>query len=451
MKTIQAFAACTMALVLTVPATAATRPEPEIRGLSGILSDIQCQEYAFSAREDGALSAPNRSQDLRSRLTSAGLHLASRRNESAWSVDLRLARFGRESSTDELAPTIPGKQGSKVVFSRDGIAEWYRNDARGLEQGFDVPGRPPKDDSLGRLALEMTVRTSLQPVCGADRRSVIFRSTAGEPILRYAELKASDAGGRDLPAELTLTPQGGLRILVDDRGAHYPVTIDPIVTSPSWTMSGDESNAYVGYSVASAGDVNNDGYADVIVGAPLYDSGQTDEGKVFVLHGSSSGLVSVNWTGEGNQAGAEYGYSVASAGDVNGDGYSDIIVGAPFWESGSNQTDEGAAYIYLGSSTGLATTPNRTLEGDQAGAHFGLSVASAGHIDGDAYGDIIVGAPGYTNGETSEGRVKVWRGSSTGIPSSAHWRAESNQANAFFGSSVASAGDVNGDGYDDVL
>ena len=104
--------------------------------------------------------------------------------------------------------------------------------------------------------------------------------------------------------------------------------------------------------MATAGDVNGDGYSDVIVGAPRYDNGQTDEGRAFVYHGSAAGLAPPPaWTAEGNQAGADFGGSVATAGDVNGDGYSDVIVGAPVYDNG--QTDEGRAFVYHGSAAGL--------------------------------------------------------------------------------------------------
>jgi hypothetical protein len=107
----------------------------------------------------------------------------------------------------------------------------------------------------------------------------------------------------------------------------------------------------MGWSVSSAGDVNGDGYSDVIVGADRYNNGHTDEGAAFVYHGSASGLsTTASSQLECNQAGARIGFSVSSAGDVNGDGYSDVIVGAYAYDNG--QTNEGAAFVYYGNAGG---------------------------------------------------------------------------------------------------
>ena len=110
-------------------------------------------------------------------------------------------------------------------------------------------------------------------------------------------------------------------------------------------------------AVATAGDVNGDGYADVVVGALDYDNGQADEGRArFVYHGSPTGLThDRRLDGEGDQADAYFGCPVATAGDVNGDGYADVIVGAPYYDNG--QTDEGRAFVYLGSRPGSHSVP----------------------------------------------------------------------------------------------
>ena len=219
---------------------------------------------------------------------------------------------------------------------------------------------------------------------------------------------------------------------------------------PAWIVEGNQAEVNYGWSVASAGDVNGDGFGDVIVGAPQFDNGQDSEGRAFVYHGSATGLsTSPAWRTESNQSVAAYGYSVASAGDVNRDGFSDVIVGATLFDNG--QSNEGRAYVYLGSATGLSTTPSWTAESNQAGADFGVSVGTAGDVNGDGYSDVIIGADAYDNGQGDEGRAYVYKGSASGIVSSPLWIGELDQSAAQFGFSVSTAGDVNNDGFSDLV
>jgi hypothetical protein len=187
-----------------------------------------------------------------------------------------------------------------------------------------------------------------------------------------------------------------VQLVIADAAARYPLAIDPLLTSA--TISGGEADAKFGASVAGAGDVNGDGFADVIVGAPGYDAGLADEGAAFLFLGSAAGITGSTAAQaharlESDQAGAEMGASVAGAGDVNGDGYADVIVGAPLYDSG--QTDEGAAFLFLGSPTGVAngnpTTAAARIESDQPGAKLGV-VAGAKDVNGDGYADLIAGA-----------------------------------------------------------
>jgi hypothetical protein len=220
--------------------------------------------------------------------------------------------------------------------------------------------------------------------------------------------------------------------------------------TPNWTAESNQFGALFGYSVATAGDVNGDGFDDVIVGALSYDNGQTDEGRAFVYHGSVSGLSATpNWTAESDQASAVFGGAVSTAGDVNGDGFDDVIVGASIFDNG--QTDEGRVFVYHGSVSGLSATPNWTAESDQVSAWFGISVATAGDVNGDGFDDVIVGAQLYDNGQTDEGGAFAYQGSASGLSATPNWTAESNQADAYTGRSVGTAGDVNGDGFDDVI
>jgi hypothetical protein len=223
-----------------------------------------------------------------------------------------------------------------------------------------------------------------------------------------------------------------------------------VIRAAGWRAESDQEDAFFGDSVSSAGDVNGDGYDDAIVGAPQYENGQSVEGRAFAYYGSAAGLSTIpNWTAESNQAGAYFGTSVAGAGDVNGDGYDDVIVGA--WGYSNGQTSEGRAFVYHGSAAGLSTAPNWTAESDQASALFGTSVAGAGDVNGDGYDDAIVGALQYDNGQSTEGRAYAYHGSATGLSATPNWTAESNQVRAYFGTSVDGAGDVNGDGYDEVI
>jgi len=212
----------------------------------------------------------------------------------------------------------------------------------------------------------------------------------------------------------------------------------------------DQAAARFGWSVATAGDVNGDGYADVIAGAPGWSNGQSCEGKAFVYLGSATGIgTNPAWSYESNQAGSALGASVSSAGDTNNDGYDDIIVGAPAYDNG--QVDEGRAFVFLGGANGPATSASWTAESNQANARFGSSVGWADKVNSSNYSAVLVGAPEYDNGQTDEGRAFAYLGSSSGPQASAGWTTESNQAGAAHGGCVASAGDVNGDGYDDVM
>ena len=236
----------------------------------------------------------------------------------------------------------------------------------------------------------------------------------------------------------------------EGRALLYLGSASGLGTSATWTSESNQAAASFGFSLASAGDVNGDGYGDVVVGAPDYDNGATNEGRASVYLGSGSGLAaSAAWTAESDQAEAEFGYTVASAGDVNGDGYGDVVVGAYGYDNGS--TNEGRAFVYLGSASGLGTSAAWSAESDQVNAQFGTSVASVGDVNGDGYGDVVVGADGYDNGESNEGRAFVYLGSSSGLQTSAAWTAEADQSGGYFGASVACAGDVNGDGYGDVV
>jgi uncharacterized repeat protein (TIGR01451 family) len=228
--------------------------------------------------------------------------------------------------------------------------------------------------------------------------------------------------------------------------------VDQLPQYPSWSAEGDQANAYLGWTVASAGDVNKDGYADVLASAINYDNSQVDEGKVYLYYGGSKGLAGApGWTAESNSDYALLGTSMANAGDVNGDGYTDVIIGASGYD---HNVHGGAAFLYQGSPIGLSSSPDWSAFEANMDARFGAAVASAGDVNGDGYADVIVGAPNFGvdvgGGKyVQRGKAYVYYGSAKGLYPTPDWEVTGDQDLALFGYAVTAC-DLNHDGYTDV-
>jgi len=228
---------------------------------------------------------------------------------------------------------------------------------------------------------------------------------------------------------------------------------------------GEADEDYSGNSVSSAGDVNGDGYDDILIGAAGNDEGGSYAGQTYLILGDSTGwskdtpLSSADASFIGEAAWDESGNSVSSAGDVNGDGYDDILIGAWFNDEGGNQA--GQTYLISGKPTGWSkdtplSSADASFIGEAAWDESGYSVSSAGDVNGDGYDDILIGAFRNDEGGNQAGQTYLILGKPTGWSmdtplslSDASFIGEADQDGS--GYSVSSAGDVNGDGYDDIL
>ena len=217
---------------------------------------------------------------------------------------------------------------------------------------------------------------------------------------------------------------------------------------PAWSYT---TSLPDGGSVAPAGDVNGDGFADVAVGLPYWNSAlHAGVGRVAIFHGSASGLsvAPVKFlTSPEPHVNQQFGFSVDTAGDVDNDGFDDLIVGAPRYSDGVF-TARGAVWVYLGSASGLSSVFDTKLNSVAENGLFGWSVSTAGALDGDGYADVIVGAP-QASGTVGAALVHV--GSAGGILANVRITIAGEALGARTGTSVSTAGDVNGDGYPDVI
>jgi hypothetical protein len=202
------------------------------------------------------------------------------------------------------------------------------------------------------------------------------------------------------------------------------------------TFDGLAGGDFFGIRVAGVGDVNADGHDDLLVGAVQWLYNGT--GYAQVLSGSD-GSVIYQFTGDG--IGDQLGYSVDGVGDVNADGTPDMIVGA--WMADSGGSNSGMARVFSGLDGSLLYQ----VDGPFAGDVLGASVAGTGDVDGDGRPDFIAGASGSDGNGSYSGAAHVYSGASGALL----YSFDGNSAGDQFGNCVGGAGDVNGDGYNDLI
>jgi hypothetical protein len=196
----------------------------------------------------------------------------------------------------------------------------------------------------------------------------------------------------------------------------------------------------VGQTISKAGDVNSDGYADFFIGAAGAEVNGVDGVGYAQLYSGATGTLLMHF--DGHVQGLRFGWSVTGVGDVDGDEVPDLLVGAPGREGSSPRLGE--AFVYSGASGGLI----HHLRGEDIVGHFGTSVAAAGDVDGDGLDDLVVGAPDDSSrGISKTGAAFIYSGSTGKLIQSFR----GTKYLGMLGAAVAGVGDVNGDGLAEVL
>ena len=262
-------------------------------------------------------------------------------------------------------------------------------------------------------------------------------------------------------------------------GFSASVSLASLGSTDGFSLGGGTFGDRVGSAISSAGDINGDGFEDIIVGAQQDNPNGTYSGRAFVVFGTASILGSVTLSSlsgsngfllNGAAAGDKAGYSVAGAGDFNGDGFDDLIVGAANNDDGA--ANAGQVYVVFGKASGFSASNDLTasfldgtngfrIQGLNANDELGHSVSGAGDVNGDGFDDIIVGAPGSGGAANPGGFAYIVFGGNnvastgvfdlSGLNNTNGFRLEGVATGDQAGVEVSGGNDVNGDGFDDAI
>ncbi len=409
-------------IVLLAISTCASASDPKATELSSLPIAAQSSISAALGRDlsgyhirasGSTLETTTSHGALTAQFTPAGIQLIS--NHLHWTMALRACGYGAA-----IAPVIqasPQANANRVEYRRGPLTEWYENGPVGLEQGFTLTAPPTKRNGQ-LLTIALSLSGDLTPKPDESRTGLTLTDRAGKSALRYAGLAARDADGKDLRASLEVQGEE-LMIHVDDRNAHYPLTVDPLVQLAKLTASDSGYGELFGSSIAIDGNT-------VVVGAEGATlNGNMFEGAVYVFVKPTGGWANMTQmaklTASDSFYGSFFGASVSISGNT-------ILATAPSYYGR-------AAYVFVEPPGGWTDmTETAELTDGTFDDDFGVSSAISGDM-------IVVGAR-TTNNQT--GAVYIFLRPAGGWATTSGYAAELTASDGIsgdlFGSSVATDG-----------
>lgn len=260
---------------------------------------------------------------------------------------------------------------------------------------------------------------------------------------------AKDVNGDGLPDIAVATVHRMIRGANRGGLSLFLGSTNTISETRNWHYLPEARDGQLGESLAME-DVNGDGFADLIAGASRHTEFLEKEGAAFLFLGSRTGLPDApSWSAFGGATNSEFGDFITAPGDVNGDGFPDVLVGAPAYSANGQPT--GRVSLFMGGPNGLSPSPTWTADGITANSQFGQAISGVGDVNGDGCSDFVVGAPQRSSTDPLPGTVSLFYGSKGNMSTNPVWSVSGEAPGARFGTAVAGVGDVNGDGLNDVL